>query len=139
MRKSARLLTQWNTALFIHTKPFCLISKSNGVIFNQAIKELIINFQVDDNVISDKYVESSVKHEYDLRKVQSPLTDMMIYDLETYSKDRAVPYSSCIYKLSKISGKYSWGKTKGEYQKCSKDCVVFKGTNCFNEMFDQVL
>ena len=62
-----------------------------------------------------------------------------MYDLETFNKIRAVPYCSCIYKLSIISGKYHRDISEQEYQKCLNDCVVFKGTECINEMLDYVL
>ena len=62
-----------------------------------------------------------------------------MYDLETFSKIRAVPYCSCIYKLSKISGKYRRDILEKEHQKCLYDCVVFKGNDCVNEMLDHVL
>ena len=39
------------------------------------------------------------------KKIQSPLTNKVVYDFETFDKIRAVPYCSCIYKLSKISRK----------------------------------
>ena len=87
----------------------------------------------------DKHVESFIKYEYKLEKIQSPLTNIVVYDLETFNKIRAVPYCSCIYKLSKISGKYHRDTTEEEYQKCLSDCVVFKGTDCFNDMLDHVL
>ena len=51
-----------------------------------------------------------------LKNVQSPLTNIILYDLETYNKDRAVPFCSCIYKLSKVSGKYYRDITEKEYQ-----------------------
>ena len=38
-------------------------------------------------------------------KIQSPLTNIFVYNLETYNKDIAVPYCSCIWKLKTISGK----------------------------------
>ena len=72
-------------------------------------------------------------------KVKSPLTNIVVYDLETFNKNRAVPYCSCIYKLSKLSGKYHRDISEQEYQKCLNDCVVFKGTDCINEMLDHVL
>ena len=62
-----------------------------------------------------------------------------MYDLETFDKIRAVPYCSCIYNLSKISGKYHRDISEQENQKCLNDCVVFKGTDCINEMLDHVL
>ena len=40
-------------------------------------------------------------------KKRSLLSIMIIYILETYSKDRAIPYCSFIPKLSKFSGKYN--------------------------------
>ena len=139
-RKNPRNLTQRNTALKIHENHFCLIWKSENIIFNQLIEdELKPKFKVGDNVIYDKHVKSFIKYEYNPKKVKSPLTNKVVYDLETFNKIRAVPYSSCIYKLSKISGKYHRDISEQEYQKCLNDCVVFKGTGCINEMLDHVL
>ena len=135
-----RNLTQRDTSLFIYINHFCLIWKSNGISFNQVIEnELKPNFKVVDNVISEKHVKSFIKYEYNPKKVKSPLTNIVIYDLETFKKDKAVPYCSCIYKLSKISGKYHRDISEQDYQKCLNDCVVFKGTDCNNEMLDHVL
>ena len=139
-RINPRNLTQRNTSLFIYNNHFCLIWKSNGISFNQVIEnELKPNFKFVDNVISDKYVKSFIEYEYNPKKVKSPLTNKVIYDLETFNKIRAVPYCSCIYKLSKSSGKYHRDTSEQEYQKCLNDCVVFKGTDCINEMLDHVL
>ena len=134
-----RKLTQRDISLFIYNNHFCLIWKSNGNSFNQAIEELKNNFKVVDNVISDKHVKSFFKYEYNPKKVKSPLTNIVVYDLETFNKNRAVPYCSCIYTLSKISGKYHRDISEQEYQKCLNDCVVFKGTDCINEVLDHVL
>ena len=56
-RVCPRKITQRNTALKIHNNHFCLIWKSDGVSFVEAIKELKDNFKVVDNVISDKHVK----------------------------------------------------------------------------------
>ena len=128
-----------NTSLFIHNNHFCIIKKSNDNSFNQAIKELKLCFEVIDNVISYKHVESFVIYEYKPKKVQSPLTNIIVYDLETFNKVRSGPYCSCFYKLSEISGKYHRDITEKDYQKCLNDCVVFKGSGCINEMLDHVL
>ena len=139
-RINRRNITQRNTSLFIHNKHFCLIWKSNDIIFNQVIKEeLKTNFEVDDIVISDKHVESFIKFEYKSKKVQSPLTNIVVYDLETFIKFRAVPICSCIHKLSKISIKYHRDISEQEYKQCPNDWVVFEGFDCINEMLDQVL
>ena len=101
-----RNITQRNIALKIHNKHFCLIWKSDNVSFDRAIRELKDNFKVVDNVISDKHVKSYIKYEYKPKKVQSQLTNMTVYDIETFSTTKCVPYANCIYRLSKISGKY---------------------------------
>ena len=139
-RINPRNLTQRNTSLFVYNNHFCLIWKSDGVSFNQVIEnELKPNFKVVDNVISDKHVEGFIKYEYIPKKVKSPLTNIIIYDLETFNKIRVVPYCSCLYKLSKIAGKFRRDISEQEYQKCLNDCVVFKGTVCINEKLDYVL
>ena len=63
-RINPRNLTQRDTSLYIYNNHFSLIWKSNGMSFNQAIKELEDNFKVVDNVISDKHVKSFIKDEY---------------------------------------------------------------------------
>ena len=97
------------------------------------------NFGVVDNVISDKHVKSFIKYEYNPKKFKSPLTNIVVYDLETFKKIKAVPYCSCIHKVSKNSGKYHRDISEPEYQKCLNDCVVFKGIDCINKMLDHVL
>ena len=135
-----RTVTQRNTALKVHINHFCLIWKSDNISFNQVIEnELKPNFKVVDNVVSDKHVKGFIKYEYNPKKVKSPLTNIVVYDLETFNKSRVVPYCSCIYKLSKLSGKYHRHISEQEYQKSLNDCVVSKGTDCINEMLDHVL
>ena len=97
------------------------------------------NFKVVGNVISDKQVESFGKYDYNLKKVKPLLTKIVVDGLETFSKIGAVPYCSCMYKLSKISGKNHRDLSEQEYQKCLNVCVVFNGTDCTNEMLDHVL
>ena len=134
-----RIITDRNIALKTHNNHFCLIWKSNGFSFSQAIKELKDNFKVIDNNISDKHVKSFIKYEYKHKRVQSQITNMIVYVLETYNTDRTVPYANCIYRLSKISDKYNRDITEREYEKCRKICIVFKGTDSIKEMLDYVL
>ena len=44
-----RSITDRNNALFLRNKHFCLIWKSENVIFNQAFKELKDSFKIVDN------------------------------------------------------------------------------------------
>ena len=134
-----RTITERNIALYRFKNHFCLNWKSNGFSFSKATEELFLNFKVVDNVLSDKHVKSSIKYEYKPKKVQSQLFNMIVHELATFNTDRAIPYANCIYRLSKISGKYNRDITDREYEKCRNDCIVFKGTDNINEMLDQVL
>ena len=84
-RVCPRNITQRNTALKKHNNHFCLIRKTNGISFDRAITELKDNFKVVDNVLSDKHIKSYIKYEYKPEKVQSQLTNMIVYDIETFS------------------------------------------------------
>ena len=95
-RINPRNIRERNIAIKITTNHFCLFWESIGISFNQAIKELKDNFKVVDSVISDIHVKSFVKYEYKPKKVQSQLTNMVVYDLETFNTDRVVPYANCI-------------------------------------------
>ena len=64
---------------------------------------------------------------------------MVVYDIETFSTIKCVPYANCIYRLSKISGKYYRDISEKGYQKCLNDCIVFKGLDNINKMLDYVL
>ena len=73
-----------------------LIWKTQNISFKKAIgDELEPNFKIVDNVISDKHVKSFIKYEYNPKKVQSQLINMIVYDIETFNTDRAVPYANC--------------------------------------------
>ena len=100
-----RSIIERTTVLKILNNHFCLIWKSDGIGFDEAKKELKDNFKVVDNVISNKHDKSCIKYEYKTKKVQSQLTNKVVYDLETFKSDKAVPYASCIYRLNKFSGK----------------------------------
>ena len=64
---------------------------------------------------------------------------MIVYDLEIFNTDKAVPYDNCIYRLSKIPRKNNRDRTQREYENCRKDCNVFKGTDSIIEISDYVL
>ena len=132
-------VTERIIALKLHKNHFCSIWKSQDISFNQAAKDLKNNFEVFDNVISDKHVKSFIKYEYKPKKVQPQLINMIVYDLKTFNTDKAVLYANCIYRSSKISCKCNRDITQTEYEKCRKDCIVFKGTDSNNEMLDYVL
>ena len=59
-----RTVTERNKALFLYKNHFCLIWKSEGVSFNQAIEELKDNFKIVDNFITDTNVNSHFEYIY---------------------------------------------------------------------------
>ena len=139
-RVCPRNITEKNIALYVHKNHFCLTRKTQNISFNKAIDdELKPNFKVVDNVISDKHVKSFIKIEYKPKKVQSQLTNVIVYDKESFSTIKFSPYSNSIYRLRKISGKFNQDITEKEYQKCLNDCIVFKGLDNINEKLVYVL
>ena len=93
-------------------------------------------FKVIDNAISDKHVKTYIKYGYKPRKDQSPITNIVVYDLETFNNIRGFPYCCCMYKLSKLSGIYHQDITEKANQKCLYDCVVLKRFDCVNDKLD---
>ena len=59
--------------------------------------------------------------------------------IETFNTINCVPYSICIYRLSKISGNNNQDISEKVYQKRRKYCIVFKRLNDFNEMLYYIL
>ena len=56
-----RSVTNRDSALYLYKNHFCLIWKSQGVSFNQAIQDLKINFKIVDNYITEENVTSHFK------------------------------------------------------------------------------
>ena len=94
--------------MFIYNIHFRINWKLQENSFNHAIKyELEPIFKVVDNGKSDEHGKSFIKYEYKPEKIQSPLTNLVVFDLETFNKSQAVPCASGKYSLNKISGKYN--------------------------------
>ena len=125
-----RTVKNRDSALYLNNNHFSLIWKSEGVSFNQAIKELKDNFKIVDNYITEEYVNSHFKCEFIPKKIESQLSNFILYDLETHQIDRARPYVFCFYRLSKIAGRCNRDLTPDEIEKCRKDTIAFHGVNC---------
>ena len=59
---------------------------------------------------------------------------MIVFDLEIFYIDRAIPYANCVYRLCKNSGKYSRDITQRKEKKRKMDCIVSEGTDSLNKM-----
>ena len=134
-----RTVTNRDSALFLYNNHFCLIWKSQGVSFNQAIQELKTSFKIVDNYITEENVNSYFKYEFTPKKIDSHLTNFIVYDLETHNTDRARPYNMIFYRLSKIAGRYDRDPTKDELDKSIKDTISFAGVDCIEKSLDFLL
>ena len=119
--------------MYLYNNHFCLIWKSQGVSFNQAITELKKNFKLVDNYITEENVNSHFEYEFIPKKIESHLTNFIVYDIETYSTDRARPYCIPFYRLSKLAGRYNRDLNPSELDKCRKDTIVFDGDDCIEK------
>ena len=131
-----RTVTNRDTALYLYNNHFCLIWKSQGVKFNEAIQELKINFKIDDKYITEENVNSHFKYEFIRKKNESHLTNFFVFDLETHNTDRARAYNMTFYRISKIAGRYERNPTPEELQKSIDDTIAFAGDNCINNALD---
>ena len=131
-----RTVMNRDSALYLYNNHFCLIWKSQGVSFNQAIHELKDNFKILDNFITEENVTSHFKYEFIPKKIESHPTNFIVYDLETHNTDRPRPYSMTFYRLSKIAGRYERDPTQEELQKSIKDTIAFAADNCIGNALD---
>ena len=127
-----RTVTNRDSALYLYNNHFRLIWKSEGVSFNQAINELKANFKIVENYITEEIVTSHFKYEFTPKKIESHLTNFIVYDLETHNTDRARPYNMTFYRLSKIAGRYERNPTQEELQKSINNTIAFAGDNFIN-------
>ena len=134
-----RTVTNRDSAFYLYNNHFCLIWKSQDVSFNQAIRELKDNFKIVDNYITEENANSHFKYEFIPKKIESHLTNFIVYDLETHNTDRARPYNITFYRLSKIAGRYERDPTFEELQKSINDTIAFSGDDCINNALDYLL
>ena len=131
-----RTVTNRDSALYLYNNQFCLIWKLQGVSFIQAIQELKNNFKMVDNYITEENVNSHFKYEFTPKKIDSHLTNFIVYDLETHNTNRARPYNMTFYRLSKISGRYERDPSEEELKKSIDDTIAFMGDDCINNALD---
>ena len=134
-----RSVTNGDSALYLYNNHFCLTWKSQNVSFIQAIQELKNNFKIVDNYITEENVNACFKYEFIPKKIESHLTNFIVYDLETHNTNRARPYNMTFYRLSKIAGRYNRDPTPEELQKSVNDTIAFSGDNCINDALDYLL
>ena len=134
-----RSVSNIDSALYLYNNHFCLIWKSQGKNFKDAIQELKDNFKIVDNYITEENVNAYFKYEFTPKKIESHLTNFIVYNLETHNTNKARPYNMTFYRLSKIASRYNRDPTKEELQKSINDTIAFSGDNCINDALDYIL
>ena len=94
------------------------------------------NFKKVDNYITEENVKSHFEYIYQPKKIQSHLTNFIVYDLETHITDRARPNVFCFYRLSKLAGRYNRDLTRDEIDKCKMDTIAFDADNRVKKALD---
>ena len=131
-----RSVTNRGSALYLYNNHFCLIWKSHAVSFSQAIQEIKNKFKIVVNYITEENVTSHYKYEFSPKKIESHLTNFILYDLETHNTNRARPYNMTFYRISKIAGRYERDPTREKLRRSIEDTIVFAGDNCFGNALD---
>ena len=67
------------------------------------------------------------------------MTNFIVYDLETHNTERARPFCSSFYRLSKLAGRYDRDPTKNELEKSLQDTIAFAGDKCNSNALDYCL
>ena len=123
IRVFPRSVFDGNNAVYLHNNHFCLIWKSEGVSFNQAIKKVKDKVKIVDNYITEESVNCQFKYEFIPKKIESRLNNFIVEDLETHNTDKRRPHNMTFYRLSKLAGRYNRELTPLEIEKCKNYTV----------------
>ena len=129
-----RTVTVRDSALFLYNNHFCLIWKSEGDSFKDAIKESKDIYKIVDNYITEENVNPPFENEFKPKNIESHLTNFIVCDPETHNTDRARPYCISLYRISKISGSYGRDQTREELDKCKKDPLLLMEVNVLKKL-----
>ena len=73
-----RMVTNRDSALYLYNNHFCLIWKSQGKSFKDAIQELKDNFKIVHNYITEENVNAYFKYEFTPKKFEYHLTNFIV-------------------------------------------------------------
>ena len=86
--------------------------------------------------MTEENVNCHFKYEFIPKKNRFHLSNFVVYDLETFSTDRARPFNGTFYRLSKIVGRYDRDPTREQFKKSFNDTLSFVGDNCIGNALD---
>ena len=146
------ILQKEDKLLYLYKNHFCVLWISNGINFSKAVEELELNFKYVNNKVTDANVNKFTEYKFNPKKIDSQLNNVIVYDIETYNKERAIPYETYnheeekraipyaigFYPVSKIVSKWNRDLTQTEIDKCLNDISIFEGENCVPDMFKRL-
>ena len=125
-----RSVKERKKCLYLHNNHFCCIW---GDSLKKAVEELQVNFKLVNNFVNCYFVNKYVEYNFKPNTIESQLNNVCVYDIETYNKDRAVPYAIGFYPVSQLASKWNRDLTQDEIDKCLNDARLFEGENCITE------
>ena len=93
----SRIVTDRNKALFLYINRFCLMGKSKGANFNEAVEEVKSKIKIFDNQIKNDNINGCFEKIYKPKKVEDHLLNFFALDIETHNvKNDASPFCICV-------------------------------------------
>ena len=83
IRVFSRSVTDRDNALFLYNNQFCLIWKSHGIIFNQAVKEMKEIFNIVDNYITEEN-DNSILNIYSYQRKVNLTSLILLYMISNH-------------------------------------------------------
>ena len=122
--------------LYLYKNHFCVIW---GDSFSKAVKEVEANFIFINTEVAESKVFNFKEYKFDPKNVESQLNNVCVYDIETFIRDRAVPYAIGYFPISKLCvSKYSRDLAKEEIEKSLNDVKIIEGEDCITKMFKKL-
>ena len=131
-----RSIAEINTVLYVYNNHFYSILKSEGGSFSKALEEVEKNFKIIDIVNSHDNVDNYFKYELKPKKIESQISNVIVYDIETYDKNKDVPNWVSLDWLGKIAEWHNRDLTNEEYKKCKTDTNFFDENDRIEKMMD---
>ena len=130
-----RTVKERKQCLYLHNNHFCCIW---GDSLKKAVEEVESNFKLVNNYVISTIVNNHREYNFKPKKIESQLANVCVYDIETYNKDRAVPYAIGFYPVTKLCSKWNRDLTQTEIDKCLRDVRLFEGEDCITNMFERL-
>ena len=131
-----RTIKERRKCLYLYKNQFCVIW---GISLAKATKEVETNFKYINNTVTDSNVKNHKEYKFNPKKVEYQTNNICVYDIETFNRDRAVPYAIGYFPVSKMGiSKYNRDLTKEEIDKYLDNVRIFDGEDCITRMFEKL-